>query len=344
MSDKKLAIKLSTLEGIGNAVREKEGSTDLIPVPELEDRIRAMNIASGENKISQIVEKTLETITPTDLGNITIIGETVFAYNNALKSVALPSTVTTIQGAAFRNCSAMTELTLPASITAIGSQVFQNNVKLATVRFEGTIEDWCNIAFGTYPSVFQEGNTIFYLKNAVGEYEAVTDVVIPNTVEVLSPYVFYSFGTLKSLIIPDSVVEIGMYAFYKCANITSLIIPNGVTTIPAHMCSGCQNLESVTLPSDLVTINSGAFQYCYKLRSLTIPASVSNIESYGLSIGLSSAKATLTFLGTIPPTIASGAFSKSYLEKIIVPKGCGEAYKTATNWANFADYIEEAAE
>lgn len=39
MDDKKLLIKQSTLEGIANAVRTKKGSTRLIPVPELENKI-----------------------------------------------------------------------------------------------------------------------------------------------------------------------------------------------------------------------------------------------------------------------------------------------------------------
>ena len=44
---------------------------------------------------------------------------------------------------------------------------------------------------------------------------------------------------------------------------------------------------------------------------------------------------------TTPPEISSNTFTSSKLNKIIVPVGCGEAYKSATNWSNFADYIEE---
>ena len=45
MADERMWIKRSTLESIGNAVRTKKGTTDAIPVPELESEI--LSIESG---------------------------------------------------------------------------------------------------------------------------------------------------------------------------------------------------------------------------------------------------------------------------------------------------------
>lgn len=44
-------------------------------------------------------------------------------------------------------------------------------------------------------------------------------------------------------------------------------------------------------------------------------------------------------LPTTPPTIQSNTigFAMNSDLKIIVPAGCGEAYKAATNWAKYAD-------
>lgn len=91
-------------------------------------------------------------------------------------------------------------------------------------------------------------------------------------------------------------------------------------------------------------IRNFAFCYCSSLASITIPNSVTSIGSPALRIGSSTNKATITMLPTTPPTIQSSTFYASYLEKIIVPAGTGATYKAATNWSNFADYIEEAAE
>ena len=44
--------------------------------------------------------------------------------------------------------------------------------------------------------------------------------------------------------------------------------------------------------------------------------------------------------GLVPPTIQSDTFKASHLNKIYVPSASVAQYKNATNWANFADYIE----
>jgi hypothetical protein len=106
----------------------------------------------------------------------------------------------------------------------------------------------------------------------------------------------------------------------------------------------CTSLTSVTIPDSVTTIGYYAFDNCTSLTNITIPNSVTELHYDTLNIGSSTNKATITFLGAIPPTIYTSTFNASKLNKIIVPKGCGEAYKAATNWAKFADYIEEAAE
>ena len=107
------------------------------------------------------------------------------------------------------------------------------------------------------------------------------------------------------------------------------------------MFRSCTNLTSVTISNNVTIISSGLFDQCNKLTNVTIPDGVTSIGNNALVIGGYSDKATIKFLGTTPPSIQSNTIGE-YVEKIIVPAGCGEAYKSATNWSNFADYIEEA--
>jgi hypothetical protein len=45
--------------------------------------------------------------------------------------------------------------------------------------------------------------------------------------------------------------------------------------------------------------------------------------------------------GQTPPTLGTDAFRSAPLKSIIVPRGSANAYKTATNWSNFAEIITE---
>ena len=155
-------------------------------------------------------------------------------------------------------------------------------------------------------------------------------------------HAFYSCSSLTQITIPDSVTKIESNAFYSCLSLTSIILPDSVTSISSEVFYYCKKLMSITLSNNLTYIGDHAFSNCDKLTSITIPDSVTKIGNYSLQIGSSTNKATITMKRTTPPTIASSTFNTSYLNKIIVPVGCGDAYKSATNWSKFADYIEEA--
>jgi hypothetical protein len=80
------------------------------------------------------------------------------------------------------------------------------------------------------------------------------------------------------------------------------------------------------------------------LTNLTIPSSVESIGSNGIDIGNTTNKATIIFEPTTPPSIGSSwqkPFDINKINRILVPKGCANAYKTATNWTAYADYIYE---
>ena len=125
-----------------------------------------------------------------------------------------------------------------------------------------------------------------------------------------------------------------------CKKVTNITIPNSVTIIGIYSFDGCNSLTSVKLPNSIKSISDAAFYNCSNLTTLTIPADVSTIDSGALRIGSSSKKATITMKGLFPPTIQIDTFDVRYLNKIYVPSDSVTQYKNATNWANFAEYIE----
>lgn len=197
----------------------------------------------------------------------------------------------------------------------------------------------------------------FYNKLGLGKFDV-------STVKTLGDYAFYGcsyltyinttnvqtigtycFQNCKSFdkLVFSGATSIGQRAFSGCAGLKTIDIKN-VTSIGSYAFNTCTFLESVTMEK-VKTIDSYAFQGCYRMSSLSIPATCTSIGTNafsGVGKNTTSGKARYKFLGTTPPSIYSNTFNKDYIEAIIVPKGYGDTYKAATNWANYSDYIVEA--
>lgn len=124
------------------------------------------------------------------------------------------------------------------------------------------------------------------------------------------------------------------------------IYSKAITRIGSGSFRSCTNLKSVYLPN-ITQIPSGVFDGCTSLTSLTIPSGVTIIGVDALKCGSSTNKCTFIFERTTPPSAATSdgttaVFNLEYINKIIVPAGCGDAYKASASFSSVADYIEEA--
>lgn len=125
-------------------------------------------------------------------------------------------------------------------------------------------------------------------------------------------------GMLKKVYIGSAIYSITDYAFTNCYNLVSVVVPFGIISINSYAFSYCDSIVSVVIQSDVISIGANAFRYCY------------GVKEYH-------------FLSKSPPALSgSGVFSGIVSNCVIyVPKGSAEAYKTATNWTTYAQYIQE---
>lgn len=167
------------------------------------------------------------------------------------------------------------------------------------------------------------------------------EIVIPNTVTYTEWSTFQGCTSLQSVTIGNGITVLGSSDFEDCTALTQVNIGSGVTTIGISAFRGCTSLQTLGIPDNVTTINGTAFQNCTALVNLTIGRGVTTIGSESLTVGSTSNKATIEFLSNTPPTIQATTFNASCIEKIVVPVGKSSAYKSATNWAKFANYIKE---
>jgi uncharacterized repeat protein (TIGR02543 family) len=272
---------------------------------------------------------TVTTIGPNafGIGGAIDLGEDVY-WNDSLKSVTIPDSVTTIGDYAFSGCRGLTSVMIPNSVTEIGKGAFEYTFSLTSVTIPNSVTDIGTEAFGYCgltdviipESVTEIGSYVF------GKCANLKNVTIQNGVTTLSEGMFYKDYNLESVTVPDSVINIGIKAFAYDNSLFSVTIPNGVTSIGESTFLGCYGLTSVTIPESVKIIDRNAFSGCSNLKTLTIPNGVTSIgyNAFGGCHGLTSI--------TIPETvtrISSLAFTSC--NNLVYAEFLGNAPKISSN-------------
>jgi hypothetical protein len=138
--------------------------------------------------------------------------------------------------------------------------------------------------------------------------------------------------------LPTGLIGLGDYCFQWSEYLTSINIPEGVTSLGDYCFSNCISLTSITLPESVTSIGDNCFEVCIALTSITIPE---NVTSLGVNCFFNCISLILaTVLPATPPTLGAEAFYHVHSSfNIKVRSPYVNAYKTATNWINFADRI-----
>ena len=249
-------------------------------------------------------------LTSISLPSATSIGRLAFYKCTALTSVDLPNVTSTDEGA-FNGCTGLTSVDLP-SVTSIGNESFYGCTQLKNITLgKGLTSIGSRAISASTENVYYTGTLSEWLH--ITANSSISTSTIGN---------LYIDGTLM----------------------TTITTPDDVTSIGAQL--GCfGSIVEVIIGDNVQTIGNYSFDNCKELASLTIGRGVTSIGSNCLyRWGGSATLATVTMLSTTPPTITTNTFRVATLTKIIVPAGCGDAYKSATNWSALASIIEEATE
>lgn len=309
----------------------------------------------GQGTITSLTEvgKNLKSITvPEKIGNETIIGigEQAFYNQDKMKSVNLPSGLTSIGYRAFQRCKELVEIVIPDTVTEIGDETFEECASLTSVTLSKSLKSVPELAFSGCESLksieIPEGiETIEEF--AFESCEALESVTLPQSLKQLSRCVF-QFAGLKSIELPDSVTYMGEQVFGSCKNLETVKLSQNISVIADYTFMGCSALKNVVIPS-VYTIGRSAFSSCKSLTEITIPATVSSIKSSAFNNCVNLKQVTIEDQSALF-AIESWAFAScESLQEIEIPKGVltigystfgdckylaiyAEREKTATGW------------
>ena len=273
------------------------------------------------------------------------IGEEMF-YQSDLRSVVIPTNVTTVGYSAFKRCSSLTTVTFEkeSQLKTIGGDyyyggAFSDCTALTSIEIPASVETIGNTAFSDCSSLatvtFEKGSRLKTIgNNAYYRCTSLTSIEIPASVETIEKKAFMHCSSLATVTFEKGsqlkTIAGDSYdgAFSDCTALTSIEIPASVETIEATAFKRCSKLATVTFEkgSQLKTIGGGysssshfgtysdyygAFSDCSSLTSIEIPASVETIEATAFK--RCSKLTTVTFeKGSLLKTIGGGYYSSYY--------------------------------
>ncbi len=157
--------------------------------------------------------------------SVTGIEMYVFGGCSGLGSVTFSNSVTNIGDGAFSGCSGLSSVTIPNSVTNIGSGAFANCNNLNAV-YISDLNAWLDITFEN-----ENANPLYYAHRLYLNGTELTEIELPNSLQMLKDYVFSGYSGLRSITIPNSLIAIGANALAECTGLSTLIVPNSVLAI-----------------------------------------------------------------------------------------------------------------
>lgn len=174
---------------------------------------------------------------------------------------------------------------------------------------------------------------------------------------------FINSPGLELCTLDASVSSTGGNLCYNCKRLKFFVYPSNITTTNGQAFYGCESLCGCVMNASMAgTIGQGAFRFCRALVRIIFPDGVIGLAMYVFqntplkefvvpqnvtTIGTGAFNMvpleTLILKPTTPPTFqASEVFYGVRPDfAVFVPVGCLDTYQTATNWTEYADYMEE---
>ena len=266
------------------------------------------------------VPKVLEVSTPFTYvsfagSSLTHVGVGAFRHNAYVNGIDFGN-LTHISDSMFIDCDALDTVTIPASVTSIGAKAFADCNALEHVYFvKSTLKE---IAYGAFMKTSIKEVVIPDSVDVIGDYafyrSTLASVDLANTTKIGN----FAFAYTELVNVTsdnkeqNSVNIVGTGAFLNCAALTSVELPY-VQSVGARAFEKCEKLASVNI-SAVKQIGEGAFR---DDKSITA-VSIGNATDIGEQAFYGAAKISSVDLKSVE-YIANEAFYGTAITEITLP-------------------------
>lgn len=188
--------------------------------------------------------------------NLKTVHGTVFANNDALVSVELPSTADDFRNSAFADMLALETFEVPEGVEVIEPQTFRNTPNLATIVLPESLEAIHSYAFSN---------------------SGVKSIDLSENVTEIRAGAFSNASALETITLPDNLEVLQFSAFRGAKSLEAINIPQNIETIENNMFNGTHSLKTVHLHDNLKEIEHNAFEETYSLESMILPSGLHTI-------------------------------------------------------------------
>ena len=287
------------------------------------DTLKSLVIDGGAPNLNELGERSFSgcsNIEELDLSNskLTNIPKGAFAYCKNLKTIKLPSTITSIGDEAFYNCQSLTNIEGldKCNLKSIGSAAFSNCKALENLDFSQS-------TFTDVPS------------KAFNGCSALAKITLPNTLTTIGGYAFYACYGIPQLDLSNTALTtLENYALYQMRETTKFSLPDSISSIGTHAFSVSTSNGAVptVLPASLkdkVNYKDAATSPWLNRKVMFTDENVKTIHFYGNGATIGDTEPMFVSEGS-KVTLPSCGFSKTnYIFKGWNTKadGTGESYK-----------------
>ena len=245
-------------------------------------------------------------------------------YGYYTNTVQIPSTITVegetytvtgIQEKAFYSCPELKTVQIPSTVSTIGAQAFGESPLLSKIIVDPTNQNFYADNNGI---LFNKTQTelIFCPKTFSGAY------TVPEDVQKIHAFAFNNCKQLTSVVLPNGLKRIEDGAFWGCSNMTSANIPSGLTYLGSDAFRNASSLSSsIVLPSTLSEIGSSAFKRCTSLSNVTIK---NGVEIIGGSAFVDCSNLKSIDIPNSVYSLGTSAFENAGLTSINIPESITE--------------------